>query len=207
MRDGASSLFAKDASGGNPETPLAKLGDGGPNAVDWSRDGKSVLYFRQQAKTGFDLMVLPLEDGATPFAFQESGFNETDGSFSPDTKWVAYTSDESDKREEIYVQPFPTPGTKYRVSANGGSQPVWRADGRELFFLAPDGTMMAAPVSFDAGFEPGTPQPLFATGVAFTGNRRQYAVSRDGRFLVNVPQQGSSGTPLTVVINWRPATQ
>jgi Tol biopolymer transport system component len=207
VRDGATNLFLKSASGSQPEELLTKFVEGAPNAIDWSRDGKYVLYFNQVPKTGFDLMVLPLTGDRKPFPFQQTTFNETDGAFSPDTAWVAYTSDESG-REEVYVQPFPTTGPKYRISANGGTEPTWRGDGRELFFLAPDGTVMAATVSTAKGFEAGTPQALFASGVAFTGNRHQYAVTRDGqRFLVNVPQPGSSPTPLTVVVNWQAAVQ
>ena len=101
-------------------------------------------------------------------------------------KWVAYTSNESG-REDVYVRAFPGKGGSCRVSRNGGTQPMWRGDGRELFFLAPDSTMMAAAISAANGFEAGIPQALFASGaVNFTGNRRQYAVTSDGqRFLIN----------------------
>src|SRR5204863_2935580 len=119
--------------------------------------------------------------------------------FSPDGRWVAYTSNESG-REDVYVQAFPPTGDKYRISRNGGTQPMWRGDGKELFFLAPDSTMMAAPIRAGSGFEAGIPQELFASGaVNFTGNRRQYAVAKDGqRFLINLPQQRATPPPLTV---------
>jgi hypothetical protein len=106
----------------------------------------------------------------------------------------------------VYVRPFPAPGGVYQVSRAGGTQPQWRGDGRELFFLALDGTLMSASVNAaPAGFEAGIPQPLFETSVALAANtnRRQYAAAKDGkRFLVNVPDRSTPPSPITVVLNW-----
>ena len=195
-------IYVKSASGTGQEELLLK-GEEGINPLDWSRDGRFILYFTQSAKTGWDLHVLPTTGDKKPFPFLQTAFNDDHGAFAPDVRWVAYTSNESG-RDEVYVQPFPATGGKYRISQNGGTQPLWRGDGRELFFLAPDSTMMAASINAAKGFEAGIPQALFVSGAAFTNNRHQWAVARDGqRFLINLPQQRSNPTPLTVVVNWQ----
>ena len=198
-------IYVRTASGGGTDELLLK-GEEGTNPIDWSRDGRFILYFVQSPGSGFKLGVLPTDGDKKPYPLTETRFNNDHGAFSPDVKWVAYTSNESG-REDVYVQAFPGTGGSYRVSRNGGTQPMWRGDGRELYFLAPDSTMMAAAISTENGFEAGIPQPLFASGaVNFTGNRRQYAVTKDGqRFLINLPQQRATPTPLTVVVNWQPA--
>jgi Tol biopolymer transport system component len=199
-------IYVRSAGGGGSDEPLLK-GDEGINPLDWSRDGRSILYFVQSG-SGSKLGVLPTEGDKKPYPLTQTAFNSDHGAFSPDGKWVAYTSNES-SREDVYVQAFQGKGGSYRVSRNGGTQPMWRGDGRELFFLAPDSTMMAVSISTADGFEAGIPQALFASGaVNFTGNRRQYAVTRDGqRFLINLPQQRATPTPLTVVVNWQAAAQ
>jgi eukaryotic-like serine/threonine-protein kinase len=198
-------IYTRGAGGGGKDELLLQ-GEEGTNPIDWSRDGRFILYFVQTPGSGFKLGVLPTEGDKKPYPLTETAFNSDHGAFSPDVKWVAYTSNESG-REDVYVQAFPGKGGSYRVSRNGGTQPMWRGDGRELFFLAPDSTMMAVAISAANGFEAGIPQALFASGaVNFTGNRRQYAVTRDGqRFLINLPQQRATPTPLTVVVNWQAA--
>ena len=184
-----------------------KAEEGTANVIDWSRDGRFILYYGAYPKTGFDLWILPLAGDPRPIPFLQTAFNEDNGAFAPDVNWIAYTSNESG-RDEVYVQPFPATGGRYQISRSGGTQPTWRGDGRELYFLTPDGTMMAAAIDATPRFEAGIPQPLFASGVASTVNRRQYAVTKDGqRFLVIVAQQRSSPTPLTVVVNWQATVQ
>jgi hypothetical protein len=106
------------------------------------------------------------------------------------------------------VQPFPGPGGKWNVSIAGGTDPRWRPDGKELFFLAPDAKLMAAPVrASDSTFEAGSSPSLFQTRTVVGGNANltpQYAVSRDGRFLFNVPDDTSTAAPITLVLNWNP---
>jgi hypothetical protein len=103
---------------------------------------------------------------------------------------------------QVYVQPFPATGARYPISRNGGWQPLWRADGRELFFLARDGTLMATAVDTTRQFEAAIPQPLFMTA-ALVSSRRQYAVSVDGkRFLMLTPERSVTDVPITVVTNW-----
>jgi len=203
-------IYVRDASGSGEDELLLK-GDEGTNPLDWSRDGRFILYFTyltQLPGLGFSLGVLPTTGDKKPYPLLQSKFSNDHGAFSPDARWVAYTSNESG-RDDVYVQPIPPTGAKYRISRNGGTQPMWRSDGRELFFLAPDSTMMAVQISTTHGFEAGIPQTLFVSGaVNFTGNRRQYAVAKDGqRFLINLPQQRAMPTPLTVVTNWQAPAQ
>src|SRR2546425_10720762 len=131
---------------------------------------------------------------------------ETQGRFSPDSRWVAYASNESGQFQ-IYVQSFPSSGGKWQVSTGGGAQPQWRRDGKELFYLAPDRKLMAVEVN-GAGpiFLPGSPKPLFEAHVStiFPGpGAHYYTVTGDGqRFLVNTFVGESTPVPFTVVMNW-----
>ena len=125
------------------------------------------------------------------------------GVFSPDGKWVAYDSDESG-RLEVYVRPFPGPGAAWQVSTGGGTSPRWRADGRELYFMAPDSTLMAAPFnSHGSAFTAGKPQALFRTHIFFAPSKQQYDVSRDGRFLVVTQLEDTSAEPIHILLNWK----
>jgi hypothetical protein len=127
-----------------------------------------------------------------------------DGHFSPDGAFVAYTSDVSG-RSQVYVQPFPATGGLWQVSTDGGFEPRWRADGRELFFIGLDRRLMAVPVRTGASFEHTAPVPLFTTRVPSLGNffRTNYSVTRDGqRFLVKTIAENSTTTSITVVTNW-----
>ena len=173
--------------------------------IDWSRDGKFVLYQRQGDKTGFDLWIAPQSTGAPgepqkPFPYLASSFNEANGVFSPDGHWIAYESDESG-RPEVYVQGFPLTNQKVRISTGGGTDAAWSKNG-ELFYLAADRNLMAVPYRATvATFEPGAGKVLFAVpGNAF---RRSYAVTGDGRrFLIGKPVDESINEPITLVLNW-----
>ena len=148
--------------------------------------------------------------------FLKSSFNERHGHFSPDGRWVAYQSDESG-RYEIYVRPFSgsggaqNPGGQWQVSTSGGISARWRRDGKELYYIAPDGKLMAAPIAMKgATIEPGLPTALFQTRIAYSGTssigiRPQYDVAPDGRFLINVSTEEASTPPITVILNWAPA--
>ena len=172
--------------------------------TDWSRDGRT-LVFQVSSERGYDLMRVTLGGDATPEAFVQTPFNEGQGRLSPDGRWLAYISDES-ARVEVYVQPVPPTGGKWQISTNGGSQPAWRRDGRELFYIAGDGKMTAVPVNPSAKeFEAGVPQPLFdvVTPEVSAPYYWHYAVRSDGqRFLVNVLNVDSYAVPITVVVNW-----
>lgn len=135
-------------------------------------------------------------------------FNETQGQFSPDGKWVAYTSDESGT-EQVYVQPFPASGSKWQISNSGGWQPRWRGDGKELFYVAPDGKLMAAAIltgSNNTRFETSDLRALFQTSIlAFEPSRYLfYDVTADGRrFLINTVPAGGAKSTINVVVNWQ----
>jgi eukaryotic-like serine/threonine-protein kinase len=201
LREGVSNLYQKVAGGvGNEEVLLksseAKVPD------DWSSDGQFIVYETLNPKTKWDLWVLPMSGDRQPFPFLQTEFNELQAQFSPDGKWIAYTSDESGARE-VYAQTFPASGGKWRVSTDGGSQPRWRHDGKELFYIAFDRKLMAVDVKLGATFEAGVPKTLFGTRVLTLTSERTYAVTADGqRFLINSTLEETSATPISVVVNW-----
>ena len=205
-RSGVYDLYEKSATGvGSEKLLLATPQNKAP--VDWSPDGRFLLYRSPGATTGFDLWALPMAGDRKPFVVAQTNFEERDGQFSPDGKWIAYQSNESG-RTEVLLQPFPGPGGKLQVSADGGAQVRWRADGRELFYVSPDGRLMAVPIrpaTDRRSLEAGAPVPLFATrigGAAPGMNKQDYVVSHDGqRFLVDVPEDLAS--PIAVVSNWK----
>jgi Tol biopolymer transport system component len=191
-------LFSKMSNGSSAETSV--LADGlSKDPMDVSPDGRFLLY-RVSAKTRNDIWIQPLDGSGKPLPFVASDSNENYARFSPDGRWIAYTGDESGQ-PQIYVVPFPGPGGKWQVSAAGGSFPKWRGDGRELFYLAPDGKMMSVAVDgTTAAFRSEAPRALFQAPVAsFVGY--QYAVTKDGRrFLVNTAVPAP--LPVTVVSDW-----
>jgi Tol biopolymer transport system component len=179
-------------------------GAAGPQ--DWSHDGRFLVYTTNDPKTRGDLWTVPLGGDRTPVPFANSSYDESSGQFSPDGRWIAYRSDESG-RYEIYVQPFPGPGERRRVSSDGGTEPRWRADGREIFYISPDAKMIAVPFR-SSGPAPGigTPVTLFQTRKVRggTGNvQQQYDVSPDGRFLINVNADENVASPIMLIMNWK----
>jgi hypothetical protein len=165
------------------------------------------LYQSIVANRGFDVWVLPLAGDRKPQVFLNTGFDEGQGQFSPDGRWVAYVSNESGQYE-IYVRPFPGPGGQWQISDAGGMQPRWRPDGKELYYLALDGRLMAASiVASGATLEPGTPAALFQTRIAREFGsvallRPQYDVAHDGRFLINMTTEEATAPPITISLNW-----
>ena len=113
--------------------------------TDWSADGRYITYTQRSSTTTSDLWVLPLFGDRKPMPVVQSNVLESSGAFSPDGRWIAYAASEAGQ-PNIFVQAFPGPGGKYQVSRDGGGFPVWRADGKELFYIAPDATLMAVPV-------------------------------------------------------------
>jgi eukaryotic-like serine/threonine-protein kinase len=191
-------LYLKNSDGAEEEKEIPQGGsDRFPN--DWSRDGKYILYER-----GADLWYVSIPD-LKPTEFLKATSTLKTARFSPDGKWVAYTSSESGKWE-IYVTSFPDARGKWQVSNGGGTEPQWRGDGNELFYLSPDDKLMAVPVKTGANFDGGTPTVLFQAfpreNVAATSEQFFYDVSRDGqKFLINT-QLKSAITPMSVVLNW-----
>ncbi len=165
------------------------------------------MYYVPDPKTGTDLWVLPLDTRA-PVLLLKTEANELWGQFSPDGRFVAYQSNETG-RYEIYLRPFPGGGGSVPVSTAGGVYPRWSRDGKEVYFIAPDATLMAVPIrTTAASVEAGAPVTLFQTrrvggGWNVIGRSHQYDVAPDGRFLVNVETE-SSAPPLTLLMNWKP---
>jgi Tol biopolymer transport system component len=115
---------------------------------------------------------------------------------------MAYTSDESG-RSQVYVQPFPPSGGKWQISTTSGAQPIWRRDGQELFYLDLEGNLMATEIKLGSTFQAGVPKPLFKVNTLILGTRNSYVPSNDGRrFLVNSYVDNTSGSPISVVVNW-----
>jgi len=190
-------IYERRADGtGNPTMVFES--DENKNPHDWSPDGKYMLYSSQRVETNLDLMALPLFGERTPLEVARTPFRETDGRFSPDGRWVSYTSTETGQ-SEIYIQPFPGPGPKSQVSVGGGTRARWRRDGRELFYVTADDRLMVVPMAQDGStIRAGTPQPLFVLSTMF-----DYEVSPDGqRFLTHATI--SEASPITVILNWKP---
>jgi hypothetical protein len=170
--------------------------------TDWSRDGNFIVMNRGVGQGNIDLWVFSIqEQEVTPFV--ATPFNEAAGRFSPDGNWMAYVSDESGQ-PEIYVQPFPGPGGKLRVSTSGGSMPSWSHDGRELFFIAPDASLMRSGIKRRPELDFEIPQVLFVTQIKHLySDFNQYDVSPDGqRFLINTLLEEEDTTSITLVLNW-----
>ena len=210
-RNGVYDLFEKAASGAADEQPLLVTPEN-KAPQDFSPDGRTLLYTTLTQKTGTDLWALPLDGDKKPFPVLQSAFDEMDAQFSPDGHWIAYESNQSGQ-SEIFVRPFPQSRGQWQVSTAGGTQPRWRADGKELFYVARDGRLMATPIAPTAdgqALTPGAPAALFALRLASGTNvtigtysgRPQYAVARDGRFLVNVAVDAETTPPIAIVLNW-----
>jgi eukaryotic-like serine/threonine-protein kinase len=201
-REGSFDLYQKPSSGTGKEALLLKSSEG-KSLTDWSQDGKFIIYSSAGVKGDSDLWVLPLfgDGNATPLLHTES--DESNGRFSPDVHWVAYVSNETGKNQ-VYVQSFPASGGgKWQVSTGGGTQPSWRRDGKELFYLAPDRNLMAVAVKAEGKFD--LPKVLFETHLDTNlyDSSNHYAVTADGsRFLVNMPVGEHRLALITVVLNW-----
>jgi len=175
--------------------------------TDWSRDGKFVVYMQFAGTRGNDLLLLPMEGDRKPIPYLQTPFNEADAQFSPDGKWMAYSSNESGS-PQVYVQPIPTTGAKWQISAAGGDQPRWRRDGKELFYISTEQKLTAVPVKSAATFEAGSPQALFEIQPLFgpLAGRFAYQPTADGqRFLVLANTGSTAPPPINVVLNWQAA--
>jgi len=182
------------------------IGEAGTYPDAWSSDGKYLLYEKAGgAQTKIDLWILPMTGDRVPFPYLESPFEEAHSQFSPDGKWVAYTSNESG-RSEVYVQSFPIGGGKWQISTAGGDQAQWRSDGKELFYIAPDRNLMVVSIDGGSSLSMGRPTALFQTLMPLSGitdDRNNYVPSKDGqRFLVNTLAESANSQPLVLVLNW-----
>ena len=202
-RSGQNLLYRKAAGGGTQDEPVTKTDASNP--TDWSPDGRYALFFQTIASTSADVGLAPISgDAKTPQFIVKTTFDEYDGRFSPDGQLMAYVSNESG-RPEIYVQPFPTTGNRWIVSAGGGTEPRWRGDGRELYYLSADGRVMSVATQPASRFSAGVPQPLFQTRIPRGANMYHTTidVTPDGqRFLIKTPASAFSPATVTVTSNW-----
>ena len=218
--DGSRVLFASSALGvldlydkpaGGAAEPRLLIGSAEDKfPTDWSPDGRLIAY-HTFGRTGpkrnaWDLWIAPL-DGRKPFPFLASQFTEVQARFSPDGRFLAYASDES-SRLEVYVTDFPGKRGRWQVSTNGGMQPTWRADGKELYYVAPDQALMSVAVRTGETFESAPPVALFKVNFPprVPAYWRYYAPSHDGqRFLVITLLAEAGAAPINVVVNWTTA--
>jgi Tol biopolymer transport system component len=199
-------FFAEAAAAGGEARSLFETPDAISWPSSWSPDGRHLLFGRWSATSQGDLMVLSLKEPAKPQPFLASPFTEMGGELSPDGRWVVYSSDETG-RDEIYIRPFPAAEGKWRVSTDGGSNPRWRADGKELFYVDRDRMLMSvAIVRGAASPSPSAPRRLFQTRISGSLGREvrnNYAVHPDGqRFLIVTDPEKASSPPITVIVNW-----
>jgi eukaryotic-like serine/threonine-protein kinase len=180
--------------------------------TDWSMDGRVIVYARLDPKTKWDVWFVSATPGTSeqrqPRLYLQTEFNEHQGRLSPNGRWMAYASDESGT-SEVYVRGFPVPGTRWRVSTGGGSDPRWRRDGKELFYQSSDRTLVAAAVTSGTSFAAGAPRALFKMPIADRGpqlNRGEgspYIPTRTGdRFLINALVDESPAPPVTFILHW-----
>jgi predicted Ser/Thr protein kinase len=204
-RKGARDLYVKAVAGVAQEEPLL-ISAVNKNAEDWSSDG-ALLSFNYQTGSGFNLGLLAVSDPAHKMnAFHQPLIRESESSFSPDGKFLAYTAfGEAGPGTEVFAQAVEPGGGRWRISTNGGLEPHWRRDGTELFFLSGDtfDTMMAVDIHVNGkSLSAGIPHPLFKRSTAQVG-RNRYVVSSDGqRFLMIVPETRQTETPPMLVVNW-----
>jgi Tol biopolymer transport system component len=192
------------AEGGDART-LFDWGGATTWPYSWSPDGRYLLYGAWSVANQPDLMVRAVAQGSEPQTFLATPFTELGGQFSPDGRCVVYSSDETGQFE-VYIRPFPLGAGKWRVSTEGGMNPRWRPDGKELFYIAPGRMLMSVAIGGCAGAPSASPpRPLFQTrmGGRPENTRNNYAVSRDGeRFLIVTDPENRSAAPITVVLNW-----
>jgi hypothetical protein len=206
-KGGVYNIYQRAVGGSGQDEMLLSNVRGVP--TQWSRDGRFIVYFEVDPKTKYDIGVISALGSAADrkaIPFLRTEFNELMGQLSPDSHWMAFTSDRSGRRE-VYVRPFPAADGEWAISVAGGEQPRWRGDGKELFFIAADGKMMSASAKPLAGakpsFDAATPVVLFDSHIALSPNNDliDYDVTADGkRFFINTT--GGTSPPLTVVKNW-----
>jgi Tol biopolymer transport system component len=194
-------IYVKNASGiGDPEKLLEGPANTLLSIMDWSRDNRALIYAISTGARGNRLWVYWFAEKKSA-KLLPGDFREWNAKLSPDGQWMAYRSLESGQNE-VYVVPFPNVDGKWQISTAGGDYPRWNRNGKEIFYLAPNGTLMSVAINTQGGFKPGLPQPLFITTLkSLTGI--QYDVAPDGkRFLLNNRLGEGSAEPITVVTNW-----
>lgn len=195
-------FFIKPANGQGEETSLLKA-DTQAVPTSISPDGRYLLYNLPSRDTANDVWVLPLVGERKPMRIVGSAFDEGAASFSPDGRYIVYRSNESG-RPEIYVQTFPQPAGKWQISVDGGVDPRWRRDGKELYFRGTDQRLMAVDVQLQGSFQVGSPHALFParTQASASQRNRYFPTAAADRFVTVAPESRDAISPTTVVLNW-----
>ena len=198
---GAFDVYSQDIGSGAEPSPLLV------NSVwkfpeSWSPDGRFLSYTQSEPGKPRDIWILPMRGGGAPFPFVQTPAEEWGSAFSPDGRFIAYVSDESG-RSEVFVRTFPSSASKWQVSSGGGASPMWRRDGKEVFYLAPDRSVVAVPIALtQGGLTSGTPKPLFRNAglrLATIAGNTPFGVSADGRrFLAIVTVGEAEASPIVV---------
>jgi Tol biopolymer transport system component len=202
-RHGTTAMYQRRSSGTEAEQEIVNTGT---NLIPshWSDDAQFIVYTSTSSITaGFEVWVWPTSGDSKPALAVRTRANAMHGRLSPNSRWLAYASDESGEMQ-VYVQPFPATGEKRQISSDGGSEPRWRRDGGELFYLSSSHNLMSVSVPGGNAFDAGVPRVLFERRVPVSGNpyRSNYAVTANGqRFLVNT-RIDDAPLPITVVLNW-----
>ncbi|MBN2320340.1 MAG: serine/threonine-protein kinase [Acidobacteria bacterium] len=206
-RNGLVDLYEIPADGSGDAEILLDSPQVNKYIYDRSKDGRFLIYSQNHPETtGRDLYVYPLSGEEESFVFLDTENNERDARFSPDGEWVAYESDETGQYE-VYVKKYPD-GSRKQISNNGGLDPRWHSGGKELFYIAPDGRIMAVAIELsDQMPDPDKPVELFHPNIVQVQvpEKAQYAVASDGRFLINIEVMESTPSPITIVLNWAPS--
>ena len=197
-RDGPTNIYQKLVSQAADEELLYRSSGQFKEVDAWSPDGRYLLFGQADPVSSWDLWLLPMQGEGKPIPYLRSTFGEVAGSISPDGRWAAYASDETGK-PQIYVQPFPRPGDKHLISAEGGWRAFWSKDGKELVFIGLDGTIWLVPVVTSPTFKAGAPRRLFK----LRGDALWLAATPElQRFLESIPA-GEVASTISVVLNWQ----
>jgi hypothetical protein len=208
LREPPPQLYALNAKSAGTEKLLLKTNfPASPSS--WSSDGSLLIYDTTHPQTGGDIWALPLAGKSEPYPVVRTAADEHYGTLSPDGRWLTYISNETGAYE-VYVESFPATGFKRQVSTQGGFEPQWRRDGKELFYLAPNQTLMAVGVkSNPTTLEVSPPEALFATRIKWMEIQavgHHYAAAPDGqRFLISGATDDARAVPVTIVLNWSAA--
>jgi eukaryotic-like serine/threonine-protein kinase len=202
LRESARDLYLKSIPGTGKEELLFKSPDD-KYVTSWSPDGKTIMFLsRTSANKPYDLWTLTISGNRGPVPYSKTEYNELDGQFSPDGRWVAYECDKTGQNE-IYVQSYPPSGSESKISGSGGIQPKWRSDGKEIYYLSPDFKMMAVTIKTSPSLEAGVPVVLFDPHLGGYRTRNNYDVTGDGqRFLIKSPALDNAVTSIAVTLNW-----
>lgn len=191
-------VHVRPASGGGSDEVIFESKNN-LRTTDWSPDGSTLCLTQYSSQTQGDLLIISMNREKKMQTFVQTAYNEEDGRFSPDGRWIAYSSNETGQTE-VYIRPYPGPGTPIKISPTGGAAPCWRHDGRELFYVSNDNKMMSIDIrSTASSLEGGTVRELFPR----TPIMEAYDAFPDGkRFLINRVIEPTQTDPVTIVVNW-----